>query len=296
MKIVTYNIHYAIGRDLNYDMNRVVDAVRDADIIALQEVERNYGPGEHSQPEDIADLLPHYYWVYGAAFDIDGSTKDAAGKVCNRRKQHGQLILSRWPILTRRYFPLPRHGIDHTFNMQLGVLEGYIDAPGAPLRLYAVHFGSEDSQERQEQVEFLQRLVSEAPARGGAWTGPAETHPDRDWSGGLILPAMPDDAIVLGDFNMEPGTPEYRKMTSGSPGIGHRNFIDARTHETESGGSATWRPLSNRSEESHKDARLDYCFVTAGLSARIKASWVDKGAQGSDHQPVWLALEDNTSP
>jgi endonuclease/exonuclease/phosphatase family metal-dependent hydrolase len=42
MKIVSYNIHYAIGKDERYDLERVVNAVEGADIIALQEVERHY--------------------------------------------------------------------------------------------------------------------------------------------------------------------------------------------------------------------------------------------------------------
>ena len=76
MKIVTYNIHYAIGKDDQYDLERVVNSVQGADIIALQEVERNYGPpNEPLQPEDIAALLPDYYWIFDASFDIDASEK-----------------------------------------------------------------------------------------------------------------------------------------------------------------------------------------------------------------------------
>ena len=39
MKIVTYNVHYAIGKDNRYNLQRVIDSVRGADIVALQEVE-----------------------------------------------------------------------------------------------------------------------------------------------------------------------------------------------------------------------------------------------------------------
>lgn len=296
MKVVTYNIHYAVGKDLRYDIERIVDAVRDADIIALQEVERNYGPGRQCQPEVISGLLPDYYWVYGAAFDIDASTKDSLGKVCNRRKQHGQMILSRSPILTRRYFPLPRLGIDHTCSFQMGVLEGLVDAPRAPLRVYAVHFGSVESRERQEQAHYLRRLVNEVPTRGGAWTGPAEAHADRDWSDGAKPCPMPVDAIILGDFNMAPDTPEYQLVTSDDPIDGSSGFIDARSCESEPGGSPTWSPLPNRSDEFRNSMRLDYCFVTSSLSERIEASWIDGEAPGSDHQPVWLTLGNHVLP
>ena len=124
-------------------MDRVVESVRGADIIALQEVERFYGPpNKPSQPEQIASLLTDYYWVYDAAFDIDGSDHLESGEVLNRRMQHGQMLLSRWPIFSKRYFPLPRLRVDHVFNMQMGVLEGLIKMPTGNLRIYVVHFGS----------------------------------------------------------------------------------------------------------------------------------------------------------
>ncbi|MCP4982610.1 MAG: hypothetical protein GY935_19205 [Gammaproteobacteria bacterium] len=128
MKIVSYNIHYAIGKDNHYDLGRIADSVRGADIIALQEVERHYGlPDGPRQPEDIADMLPDYYWIFDASFDIDGSQKRADGTILNRRRQHGQMLLSRWPILSKRYHLLPRLNIESEFNMQMGVLEAVID-------------------------------------------------------------------------------------------------------------------------------------------------------------------------
>ena len=40
MRFVTYNIQYGKGRDGRFDLRRIADAVREADVIALQEVER----------------------------------------------------------------------------------------------------------------------------------------------------------------------------------------------------------------------------------------------------------------
>ena len=39
-KIVTYNIQFGQGRDGKVDINRIVDALQGADVIALQEVDR----------------------------------------------------------------------------------------------------------------------------------------------------------------------------------------------------------------------------------------------------------------
>ena len=41
MKLASYNIQYGIGLDGRYDAGRIADAVRGADVIALQEVSRN---------------------------------------------------------------------------------------------------------------------------------------------------------------------------------------------------------------------------------------------------------------
>jgi len=65
MKLVSYNIQYAVGRDAREDLKRIAGAVRGADVIALQEVERNYGAsGPPDQPAALEAMMPDYYWVY----------------------------------------------------------------------------------------------------------------------------------------------------------------------------------------------------------------------------------------
>jgi len=74
MKVVSYNIHYAVGKDDRYDLERIAAAVADADIIALQEGERYFdSPQSPPQPENIAALLGEHYWVYlDDALDFTG--------------------------------------------------------------------------------------------------------------------------------------------------------------------------------------------------------------------------------
>ncbi len=72
MKFVSYNIQYGFGSDGRYDLERAAQVVADADIIALQEVERFWQrSNEDDQPEILGRLLPDHYWVYGPAFDMD---------------------------------------------------------------------------------------------------------------------------------------------------------------------------------------------------------------------------------
>ena len=59
MKLVTYNIQYSLGKDGAYDLERIVEAVSEADIIALQEVTRYFSQApDADQPGRIAELLP----------------------------------------------------------------------------------------------------------------------------------------------------------------------------------------------------------------------------------------------
>jgi len=291
MKVVSYNIHYAIGKDERYDLERVISAVEGADIIALQEVERHYDtPQSPSQPEDIAALLPQHYWVYDASFDIDCSERQANGHVINRRRQHGQMLLSRWPIIAKRYFALPRFYIDNEFNMQMGVLEGIIDTPLGALRIYNVHFGSVSSEERKRQAERVLELVREAPSQGGAWSGPNGEFSERDWCVGNPEPPMPATAIVLGDFNMEPDSPEYQLLCGSRDGDGTALLTDIWALRNPGRKVMSWH--SNPAKAGPvESALLDYCLVTEALMARASACWIDEAAAGSDHQPLWADFD-----
>ena len=101
MKIVTYNIQYARGRDDRFDLGRIAAAVGGADVIGLNEVERFWprNGAAVDQPAELGALLPDYYWVYGPYFDMDASERAADGTVVNRRRQHGSMLLSLRPIV-----------------------------------------------------------------------------------------------------------------------------------------------------------------------------------------------------
>jgi endonuclease/exonuclease/phosphatase family metal-dependent hydrolase len=286
MKLATYNIHYAVGHDGRADITRIAEAVRGADVIALQEVERNYGPGEPpDQPAALEALLPEYYWVYAPVFDVDASEAAADGRVLNRRRQHGVMLLSKTPIASCRSLALPKRVFVDKFNMQMGALEGVIDGPLGPLRVYVVHLGHLDSSERQLQVERLLAMVRAAPDEGGAWTG-LGVHSDRDWSAGAPAPPMPENAVLLGDFNMPPESPEYAHLTSERSADGAPAFLDAWL-AAGNGHDPGFTFIYPPERPDMRDKRIDYCFTCPALAAKVRACRVDASAEGSDHQPVW---------
>ncbi|MBM3601175.1 MAG: hypothetical protein FJX35_23505 [Alphaproteobacteria bacterium] len=299
MRLVSYNIQYGVGKDGKLDLARAIGAIAGADIVALQEVERNWPKsGMADQPAEIQRLMPDYYGVYGPFFDVDASRRAADGRVENRRRQHGIMILSRWPIRSSRLFPLPKLDNVTGLGFQMGMLEGVVDVPGRPLRVYAVHLSSLASEERLLQAEELMRLWRRTPAEGPTWSG-ENMLSGVDWSSGEEQPPSPVDAVMLGDFNTRPGTPEYRVLVGDQPagrdGIHFRMRLSDSWHLAGDGGAGVTFPASPAYPAERLGAdgiRIDYGFVSGGLARRVTRAWVDVGAQGSDHQPYWIELAD----
>jgi len=290
MKVVGYNIQYALGKDGRVDLGRVAETVAGADVIALQEVERNWPrSGMVDQPAELAALLPEYYWVYGPPYDVDASSRADDGRVVNRRRQFGNMLLARWPIVSTRLYPLPTPAAVSHVTMDMGALEGVIETEDGALRVYSVHLDSISNRNRMTQIARLREIVAWAPAGGGAWSGRAETWGD-DWTDGAP-PPMPRAAVMLGDFNLAPGSPEYEAIVGRADPLYGRvahddDLIDvwvAAGHAEDAG--ITW-PGDGR----FPAMRLDYCFVTAELAGRVRGAWIDDGAQGSDHQPMWAEI------
>ena len=124
MKIVTYNIQFGLGKDGRFDLERIASEVDGADIIALQEVERHWKrSGYDDQPAQLGRILNTYYWAYGPYFDVDGSALQPDGRINNVRRQFGNMILAKTPILSTRLFPLPKSALRQRHNMVVVVFE-----------------------------------------------------------------------------------------------------------------------------------------------------------------------------
>jgi endonuclease/exonuclease/phosphatase family metal-dependent hydrolase len=287
VKLVTYNIQYGLGRDDRYDLARIAREIEDADIIALQEVERHWQrSGCVDAPVVLASQLPEHHWVYGANLDMDASYPDAGGRLINRRRQFGTMILSRAPIVSSRNHLLPKYGTLTQHSIQQGALEAVIVTEHAgPVRIYSLHLSHLSTATRMPQVEALLAIHARAPSEGGAWCG-GHPQPDAGWTEGE-MPPMPADAILMGDFNFEWNAPEYDRIVGPvSARYGRLNhltgFVDA------------WVAAGYREDEGATigaGGRIDYCFVSPTLACRVKSARIDAAAAGSDHQPVWVEMD-----
>lgn len=293
MNFVSYNIQYGFGADGRYDLARVVDAVRGADVIALQEVERFWRrSGDDDQPASIAALLPDYYQVYGPAFDMDASRRLEDGRIDNRRRQFGTMLLSRLPLVWSRLHPLPMRRTVGRLNTQNAALEAMIRTPSGPVRVFSIHLAHIAVEERLEEIDYLLARHRQVPWSGGPWTG-TDDEPHRSWSNGEAEPENPVDAVWLGDFNSEPDSAEYRRITGTTPYHAGADYADLFTDAAAAaGGGDVYTPTHRREVDgAPQRRRLDYAFVSGALARRVRGYRVDQDAAGSDHQPVWIDID-----
>lgn len=282
MRLLSYNIQYGYGRDEAYDLTRAARVLKSADIAAVQEVDRHWTrTGFDDQPALLAQMLPDHFTAYAPGFDMDAATP--AHK--SRRRQFGPMILSRWPIQWTRTHLLPLHRMLDPLNTQTCALEAVIATPAGPLRVFSIHLAHLGVEERLSQIDVLRHL----PYTTGPWSG-IDDEPTRNWTESQPEPLFPSATVWLGDFNMEPGSAEYFRLTGQTPyhpGARYADrLVDAvaltgaalHTHEKVIAGTRRLR-------------QLDHAFVTPDLAAHVRRTWTDPDETASDHLPLWLELD-----
>jgi endonuclease/exonuclease/phosphatase family metal-dependent hydrolase len=291
MLFASYNIQFGTGRDGRVDLARIARTVEAADVIALQEVER-FTPrtAMADQPEALAALLPRHHWVYGPGLDLDADLVAPDGRVTQRRRQFGNMLLARAPILAARNHLLPKFATLTQFSLQRCAIEGVIATPrGRHLRAVSVHLSHLGDGDRSPQVEALLDLHRRAPSEGAGWCG---GNRDPAWTEGKPAVPMPREAVIMGDFNLTIASPLYARIVGPmSPQYGRMNnaegFVDA------------WVAAGNREDEGitclsgslNTAERIDYCFASASLAPLVRRAWIDGDADGSDHQPIFTEID-----
>jgi len=290
MKFVSYNIQYGTGKDDVVDLVRIANEIGDADVIALQEVERfNSTTGMTDQVDELAQLFPDHYWTYGPGVDLDGSFRDEAGVLVNRRRQFGNMLLSRTPILSSRNHMLPKIGLVDQLALQRTIVEGVIDCELGLIRVYSVHLGHASVLEREHQIAVLLNILKDAPDQGGLWSGKQIS---RHWTADSPEPPpMPRPAIFMGDFNLTPEFDEYELLVGRlDPKYGRVTPQSGLVDAWIACGHLSDAPSGLTCDVGKEGTRIDYAFVTTDLANHLESMIVGTDAQGSDHQPIYIEL------
>ncbi len=140
MRVLSYNIHKGIGgRDRRYALERVIDVVEqeNPDLICLQEVDRHV---RRSRYHDQPNLLSRYFKAADHLYQMNVHLTTGG---------YGNLLLSRWPIVSR-------HQISLRFNSRKprGAQLAVVDTPEGALHLVNWHLGLAE-RERHWQVSHL---------------------------------------------------------------------------------------------------------------------------------------------
>lgn len=144
VRVMTWNIHGAVGRNPRFDLKRVVDLIRrnDPDILALQEVDsRRAG----MSGEDPFAMLQTALGNHGVG----------AKSITTTDGEYGQTLISRWPMRGTEV-----RDISYREREPRRAIKTDIETPCGPLRVIAAHLGLSIN-ERRSQTKALVDLVGE---------------------------------------------------------------------------------------------------------------------------------------
>ncbi len=283
MNLITWNIQSCRGCDGRVDPQRIVGVCRgmaDFDVLCLQEVACNYPELPGSSGEDqfslLSALLPGFTPAKGIAVDVLGTE--------GKRRQFGNLILSRYPVTQVFSHLLPWPADSAVPSMQRVALEVVLAAPFGPVRVTTTHLEYYSEIQRRQQVNRLRELHAEAAGhRGDA------NHAKKEGGPFATMP-RPAAAILPPDFNFRGDDPCHAPIrlpySAATPA-----YCDA------------WRVRHGEQPHDHtlgvhdhvqwpEAFACDFIFVTEDIAGRVEHVAVNLDTDASDHQPVLLRLRD----
>ncbi|WP_100398744.1 endonuclease/exonuclease/phosphatase family protein [Bacillus sp. FJAT-44742] len=236
VKVMTYNIHHGKGMDRKVDINRIADVIAQSnvDIVGLNEVDKHFS--RRSNHMDQISVLAEKLNMYEA---FSGSLT-LKSKQSTRLRQYGNAILSRFPILTKKTYQ---------FDFVPGILEGRsflqtsIQVNSKAVYFNVTHLSLNPFLHRM-QTKFIMNQLTENPS-----------------------------SIIMGDFNMRPGSEGWRKITRKGQDVWH--FAG-------NGKGHTYPSLQPR-------FRLDYIFTSNNVIV-TEAKVVTTHPNASDHLPLVACL------
>ena len=248
IRLITFNIHHGVGVDGRHDLARLARLLADAtpDVICLQEVDRHYG--ERSEYVDQSLLLSR-------ALDLQlawGPSIDGPGhQGRDERRQYGNALLSRLPIVTSDVHPLPGGGEPRS------ALRALIETDGGALWVTTTHLSSDSRADRAEQAAVLAAL-----------------HTD---------PGEP--GVLVGDLNADVDAPELAVLAERFTDA----WQLAGARSDQAGTFSRHRDQGLTHPARHPRVRIDQVWVSGGVA--VTDARVLDGSATSDHHPLLVDLE-----
>jgi endonuclease/exonuclease/phosphatase family metal-dependent hydrolase len=245
VRLLTFNVHHGVGDDGRHDLPRLARllAGTDADVICLQEVDRHYGP--RSEGVDQALLLSRaldMQLAWGPAIDEPG--------VGGERRQYGNALLSRLPVLVSDVHPLPGDGEPRS------ALRTLVELDGGALWVTTTHLSAQSTQDRAAQAAVV----------AGLHTEPMET------------------GVLVGDLNADADAPELAVLRERFTDAWH--LAGARSDQSPRWSLRRDAGRTHPARRPH--VRIDQVWVAGGVT--VTAAEVLDGSACSDHHPLLVDL------
>lgn len=143
VRVMTWNIHGAVGRNPRFDLERVVGLVQrhQPDVVALQEIDSRRARAAHvDNPFDVLQKAL-------------GSHGIGAKTVTTADGDYGQALISRWPLCNTEI-----HDLSFPEREPRRAICSDVRTPAGPLRVIATHLGL-SWRERHSQVAALLEML-----------------------------------------------------------------------------------------------------------------------------------------
>ena len=152
LRVLCYNIHWALGMDGKYDVERLAEVIKKTqpDLVALQEVDVGVKrSGRVHEAQRLSELT---------GMDVRmGPTQHYEGGL------FGNAVLSRLPIRDVEIHPLPyTESTDKRTTYPRGCIVVTVDGPnGKPLRFVSTHFQHNMPEDRVAEAKAINKLLAD---------------------------------------------------------------------------------------------------------------------------------------
>lgn len=276
MKILTWNIQATKGCDDQYDLDRIVEHIKDygqLDVICLQEVSRNIPDfNADDQPTLVHEQFPDYEMIWGPGFSAPGGS--------GKRIEFGNLTLVKPGLLRNSHLhTLPGPPVQG-MQMPRTMVETTVNTGRQTVSIFNTHLAYHSELEQVAQIDALTGLRDQILAK---YSLPDLTNP----VGPYRFAQKCNSIILCGDLNIDSDSELFTHH------ISDMYWVDC-WHTTQPLDGVQDRDPTcgcyDRAQWPQGPHVRDYFLATENIADRTVRVEVDVKTKASDHQPVFLEI------